>query len=74
MTGANTPPRWRRLLLTGAAGEIGGVLRPALRGAAGLLRLHDLRPLSPEAPGEEAMHGDLAEPGVALGRVRRRHG
>jgi hypothetical protein len=57
MTGANTPPRWRRLLHTGAAGEIGGVLRPVLRDAAERLRLHDLRPLSPEAPGEEAVQG-----------------
>jgi uronate dehydrogenase len=66
MAGAHAPPRWRRLLLTGAAGEIGGVLRPPLRGAAERVRLHDLRPLSPQAPGEEAVRGDLAEPGAAL--------
>lgn len=70
MAGAHTPPRWRRLLLTGAAGEIGGVLRPALRGVAERLRLHDLRPLSPEAPEEEAVQGDLAEPGAALEATR----
>jgi hypothetical protein len=29
----------------------------ARRGAAERLRLHDLRPLSPEAPGEEAVQG-----------------
>ena len=70
MTDAHTPPLWRRLLLTGAAGEIGGVLRPALRGVAERLRLHDLRPLAPEAPEEEAVQGDLAEPGVALEATR----
>jgi uronate dehydrogenase len=61
---SGTPPRWRCILLTGAAGEIGTVIRPALRGAAMRLRLHDLRPLGDLAPGEEAMGGDIAEPGV----------
>ncbi len=58
-------PDWRRLLLTGAAGEIGSVLRPALRGAAPHLRLQDIRPIADLGEGEEAMQGDLAEPGVA---------
>jgi uronate dehydrogenase len=40
--------RPKRLLLTGAAGEIGRVLRPALRGAAEALRGHDLRPIGSE--------------------------
>jgi uronate dehydrogenase len=56
---------WRRLLLTGAAGEIGTVLRPALRGTAADLLLHDLRPIRDLGPGEEAMQGDIAAPGVA---------
>ena len=46
--------RPQRLLLTGAAGEIGRVLRPALRGAAEALRWHDLRPIRDAAPGEPA--------------------
>jgi uronate dehydrogenase len=54
-------PRWRRLLLTGAAGEIGTVLRPALRGCAERLRVHDLRPIAPER-GDEVLQGDLAAP------------
>ena len=58
-------PPWRRLLLTGAAGEIGSVLRPALRGTAAALRLHDLRPVPDVAEGEEAMGGDIADPAVA---------
>jgi uronate dehydrogenase len=56
---------WRRILLTGAAGEIGTVIRPALRGTADRIRLHDIRPVSDLAPGEEAAGGDIAEPGVA---------
>lgn len=58
----NTP---RRLLLTGAAGEIGSVLRPALRGAADRLRWHDIRPVASAAADEEVMRGDLTLPGVA---------
>lgn len=61
--------RWRRLLLTGAAGEIGTVLRPAMRGCAEHLRVHDLRPLAPDAS-DETLQGDLAEPDVAVAAVR----
>ena len=57
--------RPKRLLLTGAAGEIGRVLRPALRGAAEALRWHDLRRIGDAAPGEEVMTGDLTVPGAA---------
>lgn len=64
------PRRWRRLLLTGAAGEIGTVLRPALRGTAAALRLHDLRPIADLAAGEEAMQGDIAAPGVAAAAMQ----
>jgi uronate dehydrogenase len=56
---------WRRLLLTGAAGEIGSVLRPALRSTAAELRLHDLRPIADLAAKETALQGDIAGPGVA---------
>ena len=55
----------KRLLLTGAAGEIGSVLRPALRGAADALRWHDIKPIKDAAADEEVMTGDLVEPGVA---------
>jgi uronate dehydrogenase len=57
--------RPKRLLLTGAAGEIGSVLRPALRGVSEQLRLHDLRPLADALPDEEVMQGDLSAPGAA---------
>jgi hypothetical protein len=41
--------RPKRLLLTGAAGEIGRVLRPALHGTAEAVRWHDLRPIKDAA-------------------------
>jgi uronate dehydrogenase len=57
--------RPKRLLLTGAAGEIGRVLRPALRGVAEKLRWHDRRPIEDAAAGEEVMSGDLGLQGAA---------
>ena len=57
-------PRWERLLVTGAAGEIGRCIRPALSVAARHLRLHDIRPVM--ATDAEVLQGDLAEPGEAL--------
>ena len=56
---------WNRLLITGAAGEIGTVIRPALRDTARALRLHDRRPITDTAPNEEAVQGDITDPGVA---------
>ena len=63
-------PPWNRLLVTGAAGEIGSVIRPALRGTATRLRLHDIRPIADAAPEDDIQQGDLAEPGVALDATR----
>lgn len=57
--------RPKRLLLTGAAGEIGRVLRPALRAAAENVRWHDLRPIADAGSGEEVLSGDLTVPGAA---------
>ena len=45
--------RFRRLLLTGAAGNLGRVLRPRLKAYCDLLRLSDRSPISPAGPGEE---------------------
>jgi uronate dehydrogenase len=46
-----------RVLVTGAAGAIGGVLQAGLRGL-GPLRLMDVRDITP-GPGEEAVTGDV---------------
>jgi len=60
------PPRlpsrpWPRLLLTGAAGALGRVLRPRLKAACEVLRVSDLADLGPAAPGEEVRPADLAD-------------
>jgi uronate dehydrogenase len=47
-----------RLLITGAAGGIGQVLREGLRGLAPTLRLMDREPLT-AGPGEEVDNGDI---------------
>ncbi|MDH2054454.1 NAD-dependent epimerase/dehydratase family protein [Achromobacter marplatensis] len=59
----NTPATFRchRLLLTGAAGNLGQVLRLRLKAHADVLRLSDLAEVGPAAPGEEALPCDLAD-------------
>lgn len=54
----------RRLLLTGAAGRVGRLIRPLL-GDAYALRLCDRAPLAAEAADDEVMTGDLSDPAVA---------
>lgn len=48
-----TTLRWRRLLLTGAAGGLGRVLRPRLAARCDTLRVSDVAPLGEAAAGEE---------------------
>ena len=50
-----------RILITGAAGEIGSTLRAGLRGVYPLLRVSDVRPLGDAAPGEETVQADLTD-------------
>ncbi|GAB4563133.1 MAG: NAD(P)-dependent oxidoreductase [Rhizobacter sp.] len=50
---ANTPLRFPRLLLTGAAGGLGRVLRPRLKACCDTLRLSDIADLGSASPGEE---------------------
>jgi len=51
--------RYSRVLLTGAAGRIGTVLRKALAPKCDLLRVSDIRPLAQEHTAEEVVHCDL---------------
>jgi uronate dehydrogenase len=53
-----------RILLTGAAGRVGRLLRPLLQ-ARYALRLCDLAPLTPAAADEEILQGDLADSAFA---------
>jgi uronate dehydrogenase len=50
-----------RVLITGAAGALGRVLRAHLRGRYPLLRLSDIAPMDPAGPGEEVVPADLAD-------------
>lgn len=50
-----------RILITGAAGEIGSVLRAGLRGLYPLMRLTDVRELAAPSGGEEIVQADLAD-------------
>lgn len=61
MTRPETPNRLDRILLTGAAGGLGKVLRQSLRPYARILRLSDLAPMDPAGPGEEVVPCDLAD-------------
>ena len=50
-----------RILLTGAAGGLGRVLRPRLRARATLLRLSDAAAMDPAGPGEEVQQAALED-------------
>ncbi len=57
----NTPPL-DRLLITGAAGGLGRVLRDRLAPLARVLRLADIVPITDPRPNEEVVTCDLADP------------
>ena len=50
-----------RLLLTGAAGGLGQVLRSSLKPHATILRASDIAPMAPAAAGEEVVPCNLAD-------------
>jgi len=54
-------PKYERLLLTGAAGLLGQVLRPAMRTWAKHLRVSDIAPIGPAVGNEECVTCDLAD-------------
>jgi uronate dehydrogenase len=56
-----------RLLLTGAAGKLGSILRPELRSGVAFLRSSDVKPLlkAEEATNEELVVADLSDPSAA---------
>ena len=62
-----TPLRLRRLLLTGAAGHLGTVMRPRLKAYCDTLRVSDIQADLPAAgPGEERAVVDLADRAAVL--------
>ncbi|MES2480470.1 MAG: NAD(P)-dependent oxidoreductase [Pseudomonadota bacterium] len=56
-----TQLKFKRLLLTGAAGGLGRELRQRLRPYCDILRLSDIGPLGEAAAGEECVQVDLAD-------------
>lgn len=50
-----------RILITGAAGAIGRVLRAGLAGAYPVVRLSDIAPMDDAGPGEEVVPADLRD-------------
>lgn len=52
---------FRRILITGAAGRIGRVLRAGLKGRYDLLRLSDIVPLGEAGPGEDLINSDIRD-------------
>ncbi len=51
----------KKILITGAAGLIGKILRNSLRGHYELIRCLDLAPQEPPGPGEEVVQADLQD-------------
>jgi uronate dehydrogenase len=58
----------KRILLTGAAGRVGRLVRPLLQNAYAL-RVSDVRPLVPLADDDEILPGDLTDAAVARAAV-----
>lgn len=56
-----TPLRFRRLLLTGAAGNLGRELRPRLKKYCDVLRLSHRKPFGDAGPGEEIVLAELSD-------------
>ncbi len=57
----SAPKPFRRLLLTGASGTLGRMLRPRLAAWAEVLRVSDIVATDPAAAGEEVVTCDLAD-------------
>ncbi len=54
-------PISKRVLILGAAGQIGRAVRERLRGRYALMRLADIVPQAPPEPGEECVDAELTE-------------
>jgi uronate dehydrogenase len=60
----------KRLLITGAAGALGRVLREKLKPDATVLRLSDRAPMAAAGPGEEVVVCDLADKDAVIALLR----
>lgn len=55
------PQRYNRILVTGAAGQLGKLVRAHLGGQLTALRLSDIAPMAPATEGEELIPCDLSD-------------
>ena len=62
----DTGLRFPRLLLTGAAGGLGRVLRPRLKALCDVLRVSDITEMASAAPGEEVVRVPLQDKAAVL--------
>ena len=69
---ASAPPTFDRLLLTGAAGGLGRVLRPRLKRLCRVLRASDIAAMDPAGDGEEVVVAPLEDAGRGACAGRRR--
>lgn len=60
----------KRVLITGAGGEIGRALRAGLYGHYPLLRLLDIKPQDPARAGEELLTADVTDPHATLAALQ----
>ncbi|MQY29781.1 NAD-dependent epimerase/dehydratase family protein [Nocardia aurantia] len=62
----------QRVLITGAAGIVGRLMRPRLARPDRVLRLLDIQPIEPAAPGEqvEIVHGSVTDPAAMTAACR----
>lgn len=65
-TASTTTLRFPRLLLTGAAGGLGKVLRPRLKACCEVLRVSDIAELGPAAMGEEVRPAALQDKAAVM--------
>ena len=63
-------PDYHRILITGAAGSLGGHLRTGLTHLADRIRLVDIKDMGPAAPHEELVVCNLADKAAALDATR----
>lgn len=61
MTLSNPAKKFNRILLTGAAGGLGRILREKIKPWANIVRVSDLSGLGDAGEGEEVVHCDLAD-------------
>lgn len=64
-----SPKPFGRLLLTGAGGGLGTMLRERIKPWADIVRLSDVRDIPPAGPGEEVVRCDLADRDAVLALV-----